>query len=137
MAEELDTWVGRKSDKTLEEEYIRKPGFLKGDPKFGKEVRLEYLDENGRQLTPKEAFRNLSYRFHGKQPGKNKKEKKMRHIEEEAKRKNMTSGETPLNMVEAMNSELEKSQNPYILLSGIVPESDLVLEKKASKKAKK
>jgi len=135
--EELEVWIGRKTDKTLEEEYIRKPGFLKGDPKLGKEIRLEYVDDNGRQLTPKEAFRHLSYRFHGKKPGKNKLEKRNKQLEEDNKRKNMSAGETPLNTVEAMTNELEKTQNPYITLSGLVPvENDIVLEKKNSKKQK-
>jgi len=135
--EELEVWIGRKTDKTLEEEYIRKPGFLKGDPKLGKEIRLEYVDDNGRQLTPKEAFRHLSYRFHGKKPEKNKLEKRNKQLEEDNKRKNMSAGETPLNTVEAMTNELEKTQNPYITLSGLVPvENDIVLEKKNSKKQK-
>jgi len=29
-------------------------------------------------MTQKEAFRRLSYRFHGKEPGKNKQEKKLK-----------------------------------------------------------
>ena len=48
-------------------------------------VKLEYRDEMGRKLTQKEAFRQLSYRFHGYGPGKKKKEKRMRAIEQQAK----------------------------------------------------
>jgi hypothetical protein len=45
-------------------------------------VKLEYRDDTGRKLTQKEAFRQLSYRFHGYGPGQKKKEKrlKVRHF---------------------------------------------------------
>ena len=37
---------------------------------------LEYRDKNGRLLSTKEAFRQFSYQFHGKSPGKKNKGKK-------------------------------------------------------------
>ncbi len=45
-------------------------------------VKIEYRDEYGRKLTQKEAFRQLSYRFHGHGPGKKKKEARLK-VEEE------------------------------------------------------
>ena len=36
-------------------------------------VRVWYRDPQGRKLTPKEAFRQQSYVFHGRKPGKIKK----------------------------------------------------------------
>jgi hypothetical protein len=39
------------------------------------DIELSYTDDKGRKLTPKEAFRQLSYKFHGKKPGKNRLEK--------------------------------------------------------------
>jgi SART-1 family len=47
------------------------------------EVKLEYVDDAGRTVTPKEAFRMLSHRFHGKGSGKKKTEKRMKKIEED------------------------------------------------------
>ena len=44
-------------------------------------VKLEYRDEFGRKMTQKEAFRQLSYRFHGIQPGKKKKAKRLQVCE--------------------------------------------------------
>lgn len=46
-------------------------------------VKLEYIDDNNMKLTPKEAFRYLSHKFHGKGPGKNKIEKRLKKIEQE------------------------------------------------------
>jgi len=47
------------------------------------EVKLEYVDEAGRTMTPKEAFRYLSHRFHGKGSGKKKLEKRIKKAEED------------------------------------------------------
>ena len=47
------------------------------------DVKLEYNDDQGRTLNQKEAFRILSHKFHGKAPGKNKIDKRMKKIEQE------------------------------------------------------
>ena len=44
-------------------------------------VKIEYRDEFGRKLTQKEAFRQLSYRFHGQGPSKKKLEKRLREMQ--------------------------------------------------------
>lgn len=49
-------------------------------------IRLEYLDEQGRPMTVKEAFRAQSYKFHGKKPGKNNQEKRQKRLEMDKKR---------------------------------------------------
>lgn len=46
-------------------------------------VKLDYIDDNGRILNAKEAFRYLSHKFHGKGPGKNKIEKRLKKVEQE------------------------------------------------------
>ncbi|PQQ06020.1 SART-1 family protein DOT2 [Prunus yedoensis var. nudiflora] len=48
-----------------------------------KDIHIERTDEFGRTLTPKEAFRILSHKFHGKGPGKMKQEKRMKQYQEE------------------------------------------------------
>jgi len=106
--EPLDSVVGRKNDKLKDVD--------KRDP--APKVRLDYLDEYGRQLTPKEAFRQMSHKFHGKKPGKNKQEKRIKQQKEEIKRKGMDAGDTPNMTVHAMRMEQEKTQQPFILLSG-------------------
>ena len=49
----------------------------------------EREDEWGRRMTPKEAFREFSWKFHGKKPGKMKMEKRMRQAEDEMRLKGM------------------------------------------------
>lgn len=52
-------------------------------PGYRPNVKLEYIDDNNLKLTPKEAFRYLSHKFHGKGPGKNKIEKRLKKVEQE------------------------------------------------------
>ena len=53
-------------------------------------VQLEYVDDGGRLMNEKEAFRHLSHKFHGKGSGKIKTEKRMKKVMEESMMKNMS-----------------------------------------------
>lgn len=108
-------WGGRNMDK--------KKSKLLGIHEHGdgqKEIRLERTDEYGRILTPKEAFRLLSHKFHGKGPGKMKQEKRMRQYEEELKVKRMKNSDTPSQSVERMREAQAQLKTPYLVLSGHV-----------------
>lgn len=50
---------------------------------FKPNVKLEYIDDEGHILNAKEAFRYLSHKFHGKGPGKNKVEKRLKKSQQE------------------------------------------------------
>eukprot|EP01117_Protostelium_nocturnum_P018375 TRINITY_DN7674_c0_g1_i1.p1 TRINITY_DN7674_c0_g1~~TRINITY_DN7674_c0_g1_i1.p1 ORF type:complete len:685 (-),score=339.68 TRINITY_DN7674_c0_g1_i1:333-2387(-) len=81
------------------------------------EIQLIHRDDSGRRLTVKEAFRHLSWNFHGMKPSKNTMEKRMRQMEEDQKRASMSMSDTPLQSATAMKNEQERSQNPFIVLS--------------------
>ncbi|KAH6610200.1 hypothetical protein Trco_000220 [Trichoderma cornu-damae] len=49
-------------------------------------VELKYVDDHGRRLDQKEAFKHLSHQFHGKGSGKGKTEKRLKKIEDEKRR---------------------------------------------------
>ncbi|KAK1251067.1 hypothetical protein MKX07_005622 [Trichoderma sp. CBMAI-0711] len=49
-------------------------------------VELKYVDDHGRRLDQKEAFKHLSHQFHGKGSGKGKTEKLLKKIEDEKRR---------------------------------------------------
>ena len=57
---------------------------------FNKEYKpnidIKYVDEYGRRMNEKEAFKHLSHQFHGKGSGKQKHEKRLKKIEEERRR---------------------------------------------------
>lgn len=55
------------------------------------DVQLNYVDESGRAMNQKEAFKHLSHQFHGKGSGKMKTEKRLKKIEEEKKREAMSA----------------------------------------------
>ncbi|EDV19648.1 uncharacterized protein TRIADDRAFT_33171, partial [Trichoplax adhaerens] len=84
-----------------------KPGF-----------KLEYFDDSGRRLNAKEAFRELSHRFHGKVSGKKKIEKRNKKLAEEEAFKKMSSTDTPLGTVSLMRDKMEQTQNAFLVLSG-------------------
>lgn len=73
-----------------------------------------------KQLTPKEAFRLLSHKFHGKGPGKMKEEKRMKQYQEELKLKQMKNSDTPSLSVQRMREAQAQLKTPYIVLSGNV-----------------
>ncbi len=81
-------------------------------------VKLEYVDDNGRLMSSKEAFRYLSHKFHGKGSGKMKSEKRMKKVMEEALVKNMLSTDTPLQTLEKLKKKQADSATPYLVLTG-------------------
>lgn len=107
-------WGGRNMDKKKS----KLVGIYENDG--SKEIRIERTDEYGRILTPKEAFRLLSHKFHGKGPGKMKQEKRMRQYQEELKIKQMKNADTPSLSVERMRKAQAQLKTPYLVLSGNV-----------------
>lgn len=55
------------------------------------DVQLKYVDEHGRSMNQKEAFKHLSHQFHGKGSGKQKTEKQLKKIADEKKREAMST----------------------------------------------
>ncbi|KZP23800.1 SART-1 protein [Athelia psychrophila] len=111
------------------------------------DVNIVYYDEFGRSLTPKEAWKALSHKFHGKGSGKMKTEKRLQKIKEEQKKEAMISGDTPLSMNKAFQIRQEKAGQAHFVLSvgnrGAVPQaaeffdSQPLSKSKAEKKSKK
>ncbi|KAI8377715.1 SART-1 protein [Radiomyces spectabilis] len=105
------------------------------------DVNLVYVDEQGRQMNTKEAFRFMSHKFHGKTSGKLKTEKRMQKIEEELKLNMMSSTDTPLNLAGALLERQQRTGSAHVVLSvgnrGVVPpEVPLAVNGESSKKRK-
>ncbi|KAH7098275.1 SART-1 protein [Auriculariales sp. MPI-PUGE-AT-0066] len=96
------------------------------------DINIVYYDEFGRALTPKEAWKALSHRFHGKMPGRMKQEKRLKRIEEEKRREAMASGDTPLNMTSRFQQRQELAGQAHMVLSvgnrGAVPQAEAFLD---------
>ncbi|OVA12992.1 SART-1 protein [Macleaya cordata] len=107
-------WGGRNMDKKKS----KLVGIYENDG--SKEIRIERTDEFGRIMTPKEAFRMISHKFHGKGPGKMKQEKRMKQYQEELKLKQMKNSDTPSQSMERMREAQARLKTPYLVLSGHV-----------------
>ncbi|CAA6657942.1 unnamed protein product [Spirodela intermedia] len=105
LKETID-WGGR----TMDKKKSKLVGLVDNDGSGSKEIRIERLDEFGRIMTPKEAFRMLSHKFHGKGP----------QYQEDLKLKQMKASDTPSMSVERMREAQARLKTPYLVLSGHV-----------------
>ncbi|KAK6640297.1 hypothetical protein RUM44_011983 [Polyplax serrata] len=98
--------------------YIGPTTDFKEKDNYKPNVKLDYIDDEGHILNAKEAFRYLSHKFHGKGPGKNKVEKRMKKNEQEGLMKQMSSTDTPLRTLTMLQQKQKETQSPYVVLSG-------------------
>ena len=82
-------------------------------------VELKYIDEHGRRLTQKEAFKELSHQFHGKGSGKQKTEKKLKQIENEKRKESQSAldGSQMGGMSGATAQQLKKQKQAGVRLA--------------------
>ncbi|XP_045473906.1 U4/U6.U5 tri-snRNP-associated protein 1 isoform X2 [Harmonia axyridis] len=98
---------------------------------FKPNVKLEYIDDDGRILNSKEAFRYLSHKFHGKGPGKNKVEKRIKKNVQEQLMKKMSSTDTPLGTLHMLQAKQKESQSAFVVLSGNKQSQSTIISKVA------
>lgn len=99
------------------------------DPsKDDKGVKLEYRDEFGRKLTQKEAFRQLSYKFHGYGPGKKNLEKRLKQIEIERKMVKARAGvlDGSAGTMKSLAKTQEATGKAHVVVQGGTAPSSLV-----------
>ena len=102
--------IGRAKDKTYDA-VLKKTGQTTED-----RIKLEYRDEKGRLMTPKQAFRYQCYIFHNKKPSKNKLEKMRKKQEQEKKVKGVAADQSVL--MRALQKNQQSGTQSYIVLSG-------------------
>mmetsp|Transcript_23211 Transcript_23211/g.57782 ORF Transcript_23211/g.57782 Transcript_23211/m.57782 type:complete len:588 (+) Transcript_23211:68-1831(+) len=81
------------------------------------DIKLEYRDDFGRVQTPKEAFRAISWKFHGKLPGRKNMERRLLRLENEMRLKTMDVM-TSLPTLRALRHVQAADAKPYMVLSG-------------------
>ncbi|OJJ44065.1 hypothetical protein ASPZODRAFT_135508 [Penicilliopsis zonata CBS 506.65] len=83
------------------------------------DVQLKYVDEHGRLMNQKEAFKHLSHQFHGKGSGKMKTEKLLKKIEEEKKQEAMSALDSSQHtgMNNAMGATARKNRQAGVRLA--------------------
>lgn len=120
---ENEMWDGRTNDKKpLALQRVKEASELSSGEFEGHkfDFRLDRFDEFGRKMTPKEAFRELCHRFHGIEPSKNKKDKRLKAYQEEIKAKKARDGDTPLSSMDKMKQVQAMQASPYVVLSGTI-----------------
>jgi U4/U6.U5 tri-snRNP-associated protein 1 len=80
-------------------------------------VELNYIDDFGRSMNQKEAFKHLSHQFHGKTSGNQKTEKRLKKIENEKKRLAAGSGQVQGAASAAMGDRAKASKQAGVRLS--------------------
>jgi U4/U6.U5 tri-snRNP-associated protein 1 len=82
-------------------------------------VELKYVDEFGRHMNQKEAFKHLSHQFHGKGSGKQKTEKMLKKIEDEKRRAAQSSLDASqvVGMSGAVGQQLKKQKQAGVRLA--------------------
>ncbi|TFB05252.1 U4/U6.U5 tri-snRNP-associated protein snu66 [Trichoderma ghanense] len=81
-------------------------------------VELKYVDDHGRRLDQKEAFRHMSHQFHGKGSGKGKTEKLLKKIDDEKRREaqSMFDASQTAGMTLATAQQLKKRREAGVRL---------------------
>jgi U4/U6.U5 tri-snRNP-associated protein 1 len=82
------------------------------------DVQLKYIDDFGRNMSPREAFKHLSHQFHGKGSGKQKTEKRLKKIEAEKSREAMSTLDSSqaVGMNNAMGATAKKNRQAGVRL---------------------
>eukprot|EP00919_Chromeraceae_sp_WS-2016_P010992 GHVR01025755.1.p1 GENE.GHVR01025755.1~~GHVR01025755.1.p1 ORF type:complete len:567 (+),score=170.51 GHVR01025755.1:57-1757(+) len=111
-----------KSKGELDEEKWRISRWAKGNKTLTKsndETLLEYKDEHGDLMNQKQAYKYLSWRFHGRVPGQNRQEMRLRKKEYERKLKGTgTSNNLPnIKSLQALDAAQSRGE-AYIVLTG-------------------
>ena len=82
------------------------------------DVQLRHVDEHGRIMNEKEAFKYLSHQFHGKGSGQQKTEKHLKKIQDEKKREAMSTldASRATGMNNAMGTTAKKNKQAGVRL---------------------
>jgi U4/U6.U5 tri-snRNP-associated protein 1 len=82
-------------------------------------IKLDKFDEFGRKLTKKQAFRELSYRFHGQTAGISKRERAMKDYQKQLKSRKLvstSSSSVPSSGLQKLQKASLESGNAYLIL---------------------
>jgi U4/U6.U5 tri-snRNP-associated protein 1 len=106
-------YAGRRKDQRVNN---LKHGALHNDTVDDDDITIEYRDKYGRIMTPKQVYREMSHKYHGEGPGKNKLEKERRRYLQEMKMKQMSDTDTPLRAMEALERVQTATNLPYVVM---------------------
>jgi U4/U6.U5 tri-snRNP-associated protein 1 len=85
--------------------------------KYKPTFKLSYTDKDGAPLTQKEAFRELSHKFHGKTSGKVKTDKRQKKKKEKQNANKRVYSEKSM-MNDMLQAKQAESKQPFVILAG-------------------
>ena len=106
-----DRQAYQKQQNDARERYLNQLLHQEFQKNYKPNVEIRYNDEFGRELNPKDAFKQLSHEFHGKGSGKMKTEKRLKKIEKEKKEQEkglLTVGEGGMREVQGREGRKQK-----------------------------
>jgi len=97
--------------------------------------QLQYHDEYGRKMTQKQAFRQLSWKFHGKGPSKKNREKRMLEVEKQMAEKTQ---DRAMDYMHALQQAQQNTKSAHVVLSGVnaIKPTDVSRQRQAPDRAK-
>ncbi|XP_065906677.1 U4/U6.U5 tri-snRNP-associated protein 1-like isoform X2 [Dysidea avara] len=108
-------WKDRERDPRDHRDNYRSITTFAEKKDYRPDVKVEYVDDFGRMLDPKEAFRHMSHKFHGKGSGRKKTEKRVKKLQEEFNLQS-TSATSGLNSI--LQEKQKANKAAYLVLSG-------------------
>lgn len=114
-------WHGRNTDMKMNphNEEAVKPLYDRDDETGQRvEAALRKVDQFGRTLTPKEAFRQMCHTFHGKAPSKLRQEKAIKKYAQELTAKKQLTASNAASGVAKVTEVQAKLHTPYLVLEG-------------------
>lgn len=108
---------GRQQNAWREQQQARRMAEL-FEANYKPNVNIKYVDETGRQLDTKDAFKQMSHQFHGKGSGKGKTEKLMKKLDDEKRRQEQSMFDASENagMSRATAQQLKKRKEAGVRL---------------------
>ena len=77
---------------------------------------IDHYDEYGRKMTQKQAFRQLSWKFHGKAPSKRNREKRLLEVEKQLAEK---GEDKAMAYMSALQAAQQSTKSAHVVLTGI------------------
>jgi len=95
--------------------------------------KLQYYDEYGRKMTQKQAFRQLSWKFHGKMPSRKRREKRMLEVEKQMAEQ---TKDRAMDYMDALQHAQQSTKTAHVVLSGVNAIKSTEVGQSASKQIK-
>lgn len=108
--------AGRVQDQKLQER-MSHSSTSAGVPEYYREVEIERKDQWGRDMTSREAFKQFSSGFSGKQSGKRKQEKKFQKFKDQIKQQQQLTDSSIVASLSSVQTAQKKSATPFVVLN--------------------